>query len=531
MNKCDHGRTRPISETNQPGRPSAGQRRGCHCPRNCACTTKTCKCQRDCACTQEMYLVVRVDGPQIINREATSSPKPVWEDANGNKMTLKKVWADANGKELNDEEYHDRKRRMRERQGGVSTTPEATTSSCCGSKKVKEEPQSPQPLSTGGCRHRQNIEKQPDSASLTATPAVPSASMSQSWKAACSCGSGCSCLYCPDHPNNATSINHTQQQVKNLAEQAYSEFDGLMPVSFMQENDSTSCMGGRPTFFLSRTPNVSQQQLEQYFPESSDPNAIYLRYPISQHSWTNQPASSHCSHIPSPTTVMAMTPDPSESYVEPLPDLSQQSLDYDFLPNDTNGTWDFSGGQFGGSSFSWMDFDASRGTDYNIGQATVASAMDGGIFSISQALPGQQIPEISVNVDAMMSPAHLNGLPVTLENSQYPVSSTPFDPQNSFVDFTSADGQTNQANFAKSNGAVPQGQSEQALFDTGSMNMTHQTAQSLRAPQSQLNTGLVGSHYSTPISWDQFDSLNEDPTNGNLATTSMASSPQLVSRV
>ncbi|KIW42875.1 uncharacterized protein PV06_06380 [Exophiala oligosperma] len=531
VNKCDHGRTRPISETNQPGRPSAGQRRGCHCPRNCACTTKTCKCQRDCACTQEMYLVVRVDGPQIINREATSSPKPVWEDANGNKMTLKKVWADANGKELNDEEYHDRKRRMRERQGGVSTTPEATTSSCCGSKKVKEEPQSPQPLSTGGCRHRQNIEKQPDSASLTATPAVPSASMSQSWKAACSCGSGCSCLYCPDHPNNATSINHTQQQVKNLAEQAYSEFDGLMPVSFMQENDSTSCMGGRPTFFLSRTPNVSQQQLEQYFPESSDPNAIYLRYPISQHSWTNQPASSHCSHIPSPTTVMAMTPDPSESYVEPLPDLSQQSLDYDFLPNDTNGTWDFSGGQFGGSSFSWMDFDASRGTDYNIGQATVASAMDGGIFSISQALPGQQIPEISVNVDAMMSPAHLNGLPVTLENSQYPVSSTPFDPQNSFVDFTSADGQTNQANFAKSNGAVPQGQSEQALFDTGSMNMTHQTAQSLRAPQSQLNTGLVGSHYSTPISWDQFDSLNEDPTNGNLATTSMASSPQLVSRV
>ncbi|KIW13432.1 hypothetical protein PV08_08620 [Exophiala spinifera] len=532
VNKCDHGRTRPISETNQPGRPSAGQRRGCHCPRNCACTTKTCKCQRDCACTQEMYLVVRVDAPQLISREATSSPKPVWEDANGNKMTLKKVWADANGKELNDEEYQERKRRMREREGGASKTAEASKSSCCGSKKPKEEPQSPEPLSTGGCRHRQNIENQPDSASLAATPAVPSVSVKQSWKAACSCGSACSCLYCPDHPNNATSINHTQQQVKNLAEQAYSEFDGLMPVSFMQGNDSTSCMGGRPTFFLSRTPNVSQQQLEQYFPQSSDPNAIYLRYPISQHSWTNQPASSHCSHVPSPTTVMAMTPDPSESYIEPLPDLSQPSLDYDFLPNNTNGTWDFSGGQFGGSSFSWMDFDASRGTDYNIGQATVASAMDGGIFSVSQALPGQQLPEVSVNMDAMLSPTHLNGLPA-LTSEQYPSPSTPFDAQNTYIDFTSplADGRTHQASFARSPSAVPQVQSGPCLFSTQSMNPTPQTTQSLRAPQPQPSAGLAGSHYSIPISWDHFDPVNEDQTSGNLTTAPIATSPQLLSRV
>ncbi|KAI1622003.1 hypothetical protein EDD37DRAFT_502934 [Exophiala viscosa] len=430
VNKCDHGKTRPISETNQPGRPSAGQKRGCQCPRNCACTTKTCKCERDCSCTQEMYLVVRVDGPQPISREATSSPKPVWEDANGERMTLKRVWADANGKQIDVEEYIERKRRMKEREEGATSTPETVKSSCCGSKKVKDESSSPQPAPTGGCRHRQNVEKKPEIDSLTPNFAGQTVDHSTgSWKAACSCGSGCSCLYCPDHPNNATSINHTQQQVKNLAQQPYSEIDGMMPLSFMPDTNSRSCMGGQPSFFLSRTPDVSQQQL-------LDPNAIYLRYPISQHSWTNQPATAHCSHGASPSAVMSMTPDPNETYVEPLNEVVDGSMPWEFLPDESNGTWDFSGGQMGGTAFSWTDLDATHGTDYSIGEATVASVSHGNMFALPQGATAQQTPSIHVSMDPMLSPTHLNGLSIFDTNRKPGVINSRYDRSEEVITYT-----------------------------------------------------------------------------------------------
>jgi len=528
VNKCDHGRTRPISETNQPGRPSAGQKRGCHCPRNCACTTKTCKCQRDCSCTQEAFLIVRVDGPQIISREATSSPKPVWEDANENRWTLKKVWADANGKEIDDQEYQERKRRLKEREDGVVSTPDIPKSSCCGSKKPKEETQSPLPPAVGGCRHRQNLEKQPEQDSLAPTAVDMGTATKESWKAACSCGSGCSCLYCPDHPNNATSINHAQQQVKNLAEQALPEFDGLMPVSFMPETNSTSCMGGRPTFFLSRTPNVSQQAMQQFFPDLADPNAIYLRYPISQHSWTNQPASSHCSHVASPTAVIStMTQDANEHYVDPMNEMSEQTLEFDFLPNDPNGTWDFSGNQFGDASFSWTDLDASRGTDYNIGQATVASAMDGSIFPMSQSSIGPQIPAINVSMDnPMMSPTHLSGLSI-VDGTTFSGSTPQFDPQNSFTPYNNP---PNQGTFVH-DPRLEQGVPHQGHFSRQVMNVIGDTpTQSFGVPQP--HTRVVRTHFHNNMAhWDQHNTLTDDQIDSQLKWPSIANSPPVANHV
>ena len=197
VHKCGHGKTRPISETKQPGRPSAGKRRGCHCPRNCQCTTKTCKCERDCACTQEAFLIVRLENPTITGREATSTPKPVWEDAEGNQLTLKKVWADANGKEIDDEEYQARQRRLKEREEAIKDVP---VSSCCGSTKLEEEPDSPK----RGCRHRQNVAAiQPHPGRLSTDLTKSQSSLeptTEPWMSTCSCGSGCSCLYCPDHP-------------------------------------------------------------------------------------------------------------------------------------------------------------------------------------------------------------------------------------------------------------------------------------------------------------------------------------------
>ncbi|KAK7885170.1 hypothetical protein LTR67_010661 [Exophiala xenobiotica] len=506
VNKCDHGRTRPISETNLPGRPSGGQKR-------------------------EAFLIVRVDGPQIISREATSSPKPIWEDPDENKWTLKKIWADANGKEIDDQEYQERQRRLKEREVDVVSTPDIPKSSCCGSKKPKEETQSPLPESVGGCRHRQNLEKQPEPDTLAPAAADMGTAAKESWKAACSCGSGCSCLYCPDHPNNATSINHAQQQVKNLAEQALPEFDELMPVSFMPEANSTSCMGGRPTFFLSRTPNVSQQTMQQFFPDLADPNAIYLRYPISQHSWTNQPASSHCSQLPTPTAVMStMTQDANEQYVDPMNDMSGQPVDFDFLPSDPNGTWDFSGNQFGDASFSWTDLDASRGTDYNIGQATVASAMDGSIFPMPQSLMGPQIPAINVSMDnPMMSPTHLSGLSI-LDGTTFAGSSTPqFHPQNTFTTF---DNPMTQGNFIH-DPRFHQGVPQQGHFSGQGMNAIYHDTPAHPFGVPQPHTRIVRSHsYNNMPNWDQPNTLTtNDPMSSDFRTPSMATSPPIANHV
>ncbi|KIW28769.1 uncharacterized protein PV07_04643 [Cladophialophora immunda] len=441
VHKCDHGKTRPISETHQPGRPSAGQKRGCHCPRNCACTTKACKCDRDCACTQEMYLIVRVDNPAAIGRDATSTPKPIWEDAEGNKMTLKKVWADANGKEINDEEYQDRKRRMKEREEAQS---DEAKSPCCSSGKPNAEPESPK----GGCRHRQNV------AAIPPLPGLPKPDPelvqglqpqpSESWKSSCSCGSGCSCLYCPDHPNNATSINHTQQQVKNLAEQAYIGNQSLTPVAPMPQNNPRSCMGGQPSFFLSRTPAVSQQQLQQFFSDTLNPNAIYLTYPIQQHSWTNRPLSSHCSHGNSPSSRIGVPP--NDVYADPP---TETPTPWDLLPNESNGTWNFSDGQLGDNSFSWTDFEASYGTDYAIGQARVASMPNAHGIPMFQPQSAQHTPSMSADIASITSPPLLGG---------FPDAPPSFDSRDPFVNF---DGSATQD---------PSGQNIQAnVFSSGTL--------------------------------------------------------------
>ncbi|KAJ9601955.1 hypothetical protein H2200_013514 [Cladophialophora chaetospira] len=416
VHKCDHGKTRPISETNQPGRPSAGSKRGCHCPRNCACTTKTCKCERDCACTQEMFLVVRLDNPVAISRESTSTPKPVWEDAEGNQLTLKKVWADANGKEIDDEEYQARQRLMKEREDAAKDAPQ---SSCCSSRQPKKEPDSPK----GGCRHLQSmaaIQPHPGPSLLEATPQSQTTKPApEPWMSTCSCGTGCSCLYCPDHPNNATSINHAQQQVKNIAEQAYAGGNTLTPVPSNTESTSRSCMGGQPSFFLSSTPDVSQHHLQQFFADTLNPNAIYLAYPISQHSWTNRPLSSHCSHVPSPTNVMAMSPNDHDPFTDPLSDMSTPL----HLPNDVNGTWNFSDGQLGGTSFSWTGMDASYGTDYSIGQATVAS-ISNIPMPLMQATPMHQTPTMNGGMTS-----------ATMDSSLADFPDLPQLDHNPFVDF------------------------------------------------------------------------------------------------
>ncbi|KAK5045099.1 hypothetical protein LTR84_010247 [Exophiala bonariae] len=382
-----------------------------------------------------MYVIVRVDGPQLISRDATSTPKPVWEDADGNQMTLKKVWADANGKQIDEEEYNKRKRKFKEREEGLPPTLTATPEikSCCATKSTRPKHELDSPPSTtapSGCRHRQNLSALPAHDSLMSDQVPPAfKSAVDPWMTACSCGSGCSCLYCPDHPNNATSINHTQQQVKNFAQHAYAGQGLVQNTSFVPEAHSTSCMGGRPSFFLSRTPGVSQQQLEQLFSDNLNPNAIYLTYPIQQHSWTNQPMSAHCSQIPSPAAPLAATPETGDQFVNPEPDFVDTSVPWELLPDNSNGTWNFSDSQLGDNGFSWMDFDASRGTDYNVGQATVASSLGPYEFSLQVPHPITAISPLA-NFDSILS----NNIAIDLNNA-IPHSPAHLGPQPGFQPF------------------------------------------------------------------------------------------------
>lgn len=544
VQKCDHGRTRPISETKQPGRPSGGQKRGCQCPRNCACTTKTCKCKRDCACTQEMYLIVRVDGPQTINREATSTPRPVWEDEDGNTMTLKKVWADANGKQIDFEEYQARQRRKQEREEGITPTPEVAKSSCCSSKRPKEEASETSSQGpSSGCRHRQNITITQSATDVRTPNASQNAAKSSndSWVAACSCGSGCSCLYCPDHPNNETSIRHTQQQVKNLAEQAYIG-EGLMPASLMPENNTRSCMGGRPSFFLSKTPGVSQQQLEQFFSQNLDPDAIYLTYPIQQHSWTNQPVSTHCSHIHSPPDVVVASPDPPEPFVEPVNDMTAQPTSWDLLPNDSAGTWNFSDGPLGNSSFSWTDLDASRGTDYRIGQATVASMATRNNAMMLATPEGHHPPNVNVNMDSVISPTHFDGL-TALTAHDLDTSCCHFNLQNNYIDFdfgsrSASTIQNIQAQGTTMSSDLPHQKvcGEQTL--SGLDNVTLQSLFSIQA-QGLPEAGLAQQIAAGPLSstdrslppWTGYDPLANDQAKPDLLGPSIPSTPPIANGI
>jgi hypothetical protein len=470
-----------------------------------------------------MFLIVRVDAPSVPHREATSTPKPTWEDAEGNTLTLKKVWTDASGKEIDYEEYKERKRRMREREESVVASPRVVTSSCCGAQKIKEEPL-PASRESGGCRHRQNVEEIPTPGTLASNPVHHTSRPAN----LCTCGTGCSCLYCPEHPNNAASIYNVQQQVKNISERAHTG-EGSVPVSFMPEADSTSCMGGRPAFFLSTTPDVSQQ-LGQLYPESSDSNAVYLAYPISQHAWTNQPASTHCSHVASPPGVMALTPDATETFVGAANDMSNQFIPWNLLPNDSNGTWNFADGLLGETSFSWTDYDASRGTDYNIGQATVASMAGGNDFMMPPT--GQQTPLLGLNLDPMTSPSNVHPMSMPA-NSAFTHSTPQYHPQMPFsTNFRlPAHYRPPSQGTCCQKGPAGVGQQGQELYPERKLSPPFNSVmQPLGMSQVQASFGLTSGSQTTP-GWEGYDLYSQQNiSEPEFLGTSIPSSPPIANQ-
>ena len=98
---------------------------------------------------------------------------------------------------------------------------------------------------------------------------------------------------------------------------------------------------------------------------------------------------------------MSVTPDPADPFTDSSTDFVDTSVPWELLPDDSNGTWNFSDSQLGDNGFSWVDFDASRGTDYNIGQATVASISGPSDFSLEVPQPTPSISPL-VNFDSML---------------------------------------------------------------------------------------------------------------------------------
>lgn len=267
---CNHGRTKPIAPTNQPGRPSSGSKRKCTCPKNCGCKDN-CKCDKNCLCTQKMYLMVLVSKPETKDIPRSNSPiPPTWQNEDGQVETLKTVWADASGQLLTDAEAERRQREKEQRESGGG--------GCCSSKSAEKE-DVPKPAPKGGCRHREAVKQE------EATPSLKSAQPTPASGNRCTCGTACQCTLCPEHPNNAATRQYNAQTLNLMASQhAYMPSPSMMTgPMYTPATPQESCMGGQPRFFLTRN-KPTQQDFQNFFPGAVNGDYV-MSYPVDQTPW------------------------------------------------------------------------------------------------------------------------------------------------------------------------------------------------------------------------------------------------------
>lgn len=301
---CNHGYKRPISATNQPGRPSSGSKRKCTCPKSCPCSEKDgCRCERNCVCVETMYLIVHVSkqlSPTLSNAsQLKREPSPTLSRVNeeGKEEFLKKVYTDLNGKQLSDTEMtrriEEREKREqnhqnhkqepkleelpkppfqfnnisydltpnREQSGGRPTPPSSTLSdskpSCCSHASSA----SPTP-----------ILYQP-------TPTHQPSLLHRASAQGCNCGASCQCIHCPEHANNAPTLQYNHQQFAHMANNAYLPSDFQIPGPlFRPEIPQASCMGGPTTFRLSSRP-PEPAEYSQMFPDAI-PGSYVMQYEV-----------------------------------------------------------------------------------------------------------------------------------------------------------------------------------------------------------------------------------------------------------
>ena len=281
VSKCTHASERPVSMTNDPGRPSGDQKRHCDCPKQCACTKKNCKCDRNCNCTQTMYMLVCVpmkDGEKVENGE--------WQIS-------EEVITDLQGKKLTDEEIRIRnelKQMQQTAKSGIATPGPLRTSltTSDADSAVKS-----------CCQHKKNIEEQkqpiPSPEELTTNQRRPQ----------CDCGTGCTCAFCLDHPNNQTSHFLAQQQAAYFSNQSLNQHQ--VHPTWTPPQVGGSCMGTNPRFAISNTPNPSQSQFQTLFPAvgSVAQGGYFISYPFTRYTGFIQPAFIQPMHSPMLSTPMS----------------------------------------------------------------------------------------------------------------------------------------------------------------------------------------------------------------------------------
>lgn len=295
--KCTHGQQRPIAPTNTAGRPAAGSKRKCSCPKDCGChNKKTCKCEPNCVCVQTMYLIVHVSKKKPIKREDDSSVPEYtvsFRNKDGDEVFLQTVLADRQGRLLDEIEVQIRREQQekREQMEHVQKQESAPTPSPLAPQQLPSPsisastshmtpsfPDMPTPATSTptpgchptGCGHANNISNAP----------IPTLSASEG----CNCGATCQCIHCPQHANNAATLEYNQQQFAQMARSSllpppvHQHPSGFGPI-FRPETPQSSCMGGPTSFRLtSQLPNPSE--VRQMFPDAQA-GSFFMQYPVT----------------------------------------------------------------------------------------------------------------------------------------------------------------------------------------------------------------------------------------------------------
>jgi hypothetical protein len=347
VSKCTHASERPVSMTHDPGRPSGDQKRHCDCPKQCSCTKKNCKCDRNCSCTQKMYMLVYVPMKDGDTGE---------RDKEGEWKIDQEVITDLQGKKLTDDEIKVRNKLKQLQQSAKSGAllPENSKPS----PTILTDDSAPKSC----CQHKKNIEEQKQPIP------VPEEASNGQRRPQCNCGTGCTCAFCLDHPNNQTSHLLAQQQAAYFSNQAYGQ--PQMESSWAPLQVGGSCMGTNPRFAISNTPNPSHSQFQTLFPAAgpAGQGGYFISYPFTRFSPLTQSPFIQPMHSPmiaKPITGPPPTPYLSDAstpatLLQPSTSCCHASIETDFAAQEppTADPFDFSNYDIGNAVASgWNDSD------------------------------------------------------------------------------------------------------------------------------------------------------------------------------
>jgi hypothetical protein len=307
VSKCTHAPHRPVLMTNDPGRPSADQKRHCDCPKTCACTKKKCKCDRNCTCVRTMYILVYV--PMGERENNPEKQKGEWKIDH-------EIITDLKGKPLSEEEIESRRReKSRQKQGrtsragtlgtvieGPHSQSSANTPAASGSMETETATTVAGNTPKSACCSHKNVQEQsrlPEVKKENPTPHQPRPPLGD-----CNCGDECACAMCLDHPNNKTSHRIIQRRAAQLwSNPSMLRGNALAEKSLTPPGEkSLSCMGTRPQFAFHTNPHPSEADFQTMFGQDATTSRGYcLCYPVNgypsapsapgghYHSSTNHP--------------------------------------------------------------------------------------------------------------------------------------------------------------------------------------------------------------------------------------------------